>query len=267
MDESRQQAVIMGQGDTHIVLDGPSLRIKKRQLADQIIPLRRINQICSFGACKWETNALLACSDNNIAIHFCRQDGSIRAQLQPPLITSRHIPIQQLLEQNIKSYPTGQEFKQSLKNQCQIALNQALHNLAKQYGIRQPIEAKNLIDQIATEKINSYGWKKLKHIMLALIKSDVTGMLWRDSIQPDQVIFELHQIDLIGHLSTIIYCDIMPRILNQLSADKQSGRKIAISAANVVDLHQKQLAKIQLGYNQALLQVHRTLLEIKNDNP
>lgn len=256
----------MGQGDTHIVLDGPSLRIKKTQLADQIIPLRRINQISSFGACKWETNALLACSDNHIVIHFCRQDGSIRAQLLAPVKTGDHIPIQQLLEQNIKSYQAGEAFKQGLKNHCQIAINQAQHNIAKRYGIRQYSAEQNLIDRIARESINSMSWKKLKHITLALIKSDVSGMLWRDSIQPGQVIFELHQIDLVGHLSTIIYCDIMPRILDQLNANQKPGHKIKITAAKIVELHQKQQNKIQSSYNQTLLQIHRALLESKNDS-
>ena len=266
MDENRQQAVIMGQGDTHIVLDGPSLRIKKAQLADQRIPLKRINQINSFGTCKWETSALLACSDKNIIINFCRQDGSIRAQLQPPVKTSHNIPIQQLLEQRIKSYEAGHEFKQSLKNQCQIAINQAQQSMAKQYGIRRHIDEKNLIDHIAKENINSFSWKKLKHIMQALIKSDVSGMLWRDSIQPGQVIFELHQIDLVGHLTTLIYCEIIPRILNQISADKQPGQKIRITAAKIIDLHHHQQNKIQSKYNQALLQIHRSLLENKHDN-
>lgn len=265
MDESRQQAIIMGQGDTHVVLDGPALRIKKPQLADQVIPLRRINRVSSFGACKWETSALLACSDNHIPVHFCRQDGTIRAQLLPPIRTCHYIPVQKLLEQHIKSYQAGQEFNQCLKNQRQLAINQAQHHLAKQYGISQPAPEQNLLDRIATEKINSPGWKKLKHILLALIKSDVSGMLWRDNIQPGQPIFELHQIDLVGHLTTIIYWDIMPRLLNRLKGNKQTGQKIKIGAATVADLHHQQQDKIQHAYNRALLQVHRTLLESKYD--
>lgn len=263
-DQSKQQLVIMGRDSPHIVLDGPALRVKKKQHADQIIPLRRINQISSFGACKWETNALLACSDNNIAIHFCRQDGSIRAQLQPPIKTSINIPIQQLLEKNLNSYQAGKEFNQRLKNLQRIAINRAQHRMAKQYSVKEIDSDNSLVDRIAQHYINSVGWRKLKHIFHALIKADVTSNLWRDNIQPRQAVFELHQIDLIAHLSHIIYCDIMPSILNKLIQERVSRQKINVMSATVVGLHQANKSKLQSLYNENLLDIHRSLLEQNN---
>lgn len=61
-----------------VVLDGPSLRIRRADQADARAPLRLVSRIVVSGQVAWRTEALLACMDANIPIAFLGADGTPR---------------------------------------------------------------------------------------------------------------------------------------------------------------------------------------------
>jgi hypothetical protein len=59
----------------------PALCIKAENRSDRIYPLRRIERIQVSGPVEWRTEALLACADKGISIHFINRQGETRGRL------------------------------------------------------------------------------------------------------------------------------------------------------------------------------------------
>jgi len=263
MNQDKQPLVIMAQQKTHIILDGPALRVKQNEKSDQIIPIRRITNITSYGNAKWETNALLACTEKGIDIHFCKQNGDIRAHLMSPMQNHQYSPINELIQNQIRGVKASDNFKQWMKNERQIQKNKMTKKLAKQHGIKAKHITNTLIDDLARKQLNSYSWKKLKHITYAQIKAEVSSNLWKDNINPSLPIFQLHQIDLVSYISAHIYQIIMPKIMTKLPKRKQPKEKIKLSVGLVIQLQQNENQKLQDLYNECILSIHHKLLEEK----
>lgn len=267
MNNQRQPLSIKGQNNTHIRLDGPALRIAQKDQADQNIPLKRIEHINSFGNCKWETSALLKCAEEGINIYFCKQDGSLKAQLQPPMQIQQASAIKDLLNEQMNSKEKAQQFKQWLDNQKVITQLSCEQQLAQEYSIKKWKTAENLLDSIGKKHISSFAWKKLKKILYILIKTQISTKLWQDNIQPSLPIFQIHQIDLVSHIAQIIYSQLIPKILKSIKRKNKRNKeqkKLKISLGLVIQLQNEQQTQLDNLYAEHILQMHRNLLESKH---
>ncbi|MDT8283527.1 MAG: CRISPR-associated endonuclease Cas1, partial [Gammaproteobacteria bacterium] len=64
---------------TRVLLDGRSLRVRMQAEADRLFPLKRLSRIMVNCRVIWATNALLACAQAGIPVHFVRHDGTLCA--------------------------------------------------------------------------------------------------------------------------------------------------------------------------------------------
>lgn len=74
---------LYGRNATHIVLDGPALKVQRHGKADIRYPLSRLSRIISGLDVKWQTQALKACIDERLPIVFVSRDGQPAAYLYP----------------------------------------------------------------------------------------------------------------------------------------------------------------------------------------
>jgi len=264
MIEDKQTVIISGQNNCHISLDGPSLRIQQKDRSERRIPIRKISHISSFGNCKWEHFAILACSDHGIPVHFCKQDGSLRASVLPPMQNTSYIPLIELIEKTIKDRKTGEEIKQWMANQRQGKVNECQQKIAQKYRFKFS-QNETPLEKLARKKLNNYGWIKLKKILYSLLKADVQTMLWKDNIKFNAAILEVHQLNLIEYLAYSIYCDIIPKVLNDLIPRKKHFEKPGINLEKVTSFQQKYKCQITDCYNSQILTFHRALIEKRNE--
>ncbi|MGZ8136334.1 MAG: CRISPR-associated endonuclease Cas1 [Methylococcaceae bacterium] len=71
---------IDGQEGTWVKLDMPALKVTCADRADLLFPLQRISRVVVTGSVCWDTDALLACADQGIAVAFLSDDGELRGR-------------------------------------------------------------------------------------------------------------------------------------------------------------------------------------------
>lgn len=72
-----------GRQAIHVMRDGPALRVRLPDCADQLYPVRLLSSVVASGCVRWETPALLACAEAGLTVSFVSGDGKPLAQLLP----------------------------------------------------------------------------------------------------------------------------------------------------------------------------------------
>lgn len=67
--------------ETRVDLDGPALRVRREETAEQLFPLQRISRVYSAERVDWTSEALLACADRGIGVLFVDNDGQVVARV------------------------------------------------------------------------------------------------------------------------------------------------------------------------------------------
>ena len=75
MSKSGRALYLEAGAQPHVSLDGPALRIRKRCSGDRRFPLGRLCRVVTFGAVRWNSDALSACADAGIVVCQLSPDG------------------------------------------------------------------------------------------------------------------------------------------------------------------------------------------------
>lgn len=262
--EPRSILYIQGKGKTSIVGDGSALRIRKQAQADQIIPLRRIFQVNSFGSARWETEALLACSDAGIDINFCRQNGTVRASLHGDFSPIKTSQLADKLPRILQDPEQTESLRRWMKNYRDRQTQICMVCLWGKHRKVNPEKINDLLDKTGKQYINSWQWKKHYKIMLTLITTDITSKLHADGIDTQAPLLRLRHINLVREISTTVFRGIIPDLLVKLSQrsekQKQHDRKLGI-IHHAIRCHGAFGHKISSAYNEYIIHMHRQLLE------
>lgn len=67
-------------GGAQVCLDGPALRVSRQETAERWFPLIRLERVVSARQVDWTLEALLACAEAGISVHFIGHDGTTIAR-------------------------------------------------------------------------------------------------------------------------------------------------------------------------------------------
>jgi len=95
-----------------VTLEPPALCIKSGDQSDRLYPLRRIERIQVSGPVQWHTDALLACADTGISVHFIDRRGETRGRLVGTGQARRS------LEQNLRRLLNGRDWEVRYRQWC-----------------------------------------------------------------------------------------------------------------------------------------------------
>jgi hypothetical protein len=156
----------------HVMLERTALRVRKKESADQLFPLRRISRIISSGQVGWDTQAMLACADKGITVTFLSRTGRVRARFLGNTSRRSGLP-QRMLD--LLSQPDWQPHYL----QWQSAMEQsAANNTRKVLGLNDP-NFRNL------SKINRFVHRKVaarvEESEIKQTESSLYGLLLADS--------------------------------------------------------------------------------------
>lgn len=262
--EPRSILYMEGKGKTGVVRDGPALRIRKQAQADQIIPLRRILLVNSFGSVCWETGALLACSDAGIDINFCRQNGTVRASLHGDFSPIEASQLAEKLTSNLQDPEKTESLRQWMKNYRDRKTHGCMVCLWGEYRKVNPEKINDLLENTGKRYMNSRQWKKHYKIMLTLITTDITGKLHTDGIDAQSPLLRLRNINLVREISTTVFRGIIPGLLEKLSQRTEKQKQQDVKRGifhNAIRCHGAFSHKITSAYNEYIIHMHRHLLE------
>lgn len=66
--------------ETAVELDGPALKVMRPRHADRWFPLRRVQRVVTARCVQWTLEALLACAETGVGVHFLDYDGTVVAR-------------------------------------------------------------------------------------------------------------------------------------------------------------------------------------------
>jgi CRISPR/Cas system-associated endonuclease Cas1 len=77
--------VIDAEKTSHVLLDGPALRITMKCQSPRLFPLRRVARIHVIGQVENSFDAMVACAEKQIPVAFFTKQGKLRCQLYYPI--------------------------------------------------------------------------------------------------------------------------------------------------------------------------------------
>jgi hypothetical protein len=116
-----------------VLLDGPSLRLRRVGVADVFAPLPRLARVVVHGSrVQWRTEALLACAEAGVPVLLLSGRGALRAVLVPVLPPAQRRDLAALLE----AAATVPGFRAMLEDFCRAELRRAAIAALRAEGIR-----------------------------------------------------------------------------------------------------------------------------------
>ncbi len=261
MEPTREIAYLRGNADWRILRDGPALRLRRPGHGDQLLPLRRIRQINSFGAIHWDTEALLACARAGIPVNFCTQQGETRARFLPPKPPSV-APLGQLLEDCLLHRQCSATLQDWLQARKRIELNSL--GVSPGTCLATPRKrAEWMADQLPrhTRPSLKCAWRQLE----CLVRCDLARQLWQLGFDPLAPSMPLRDLPLEQHLHDILLLRLLPCLrdsLDRLRGGRGAGR-VRTGFDTVVDIHHQLQEMIEDEAGRLLLQLHGHLLETR----
>ncbi len=85
MTEAKTCLVIDAEKTSHIMLDGPALKITMHLQSARLFPLRRIARIHVIGSVENSFETMVSCAERQIPVAFFTKQGKLRCQLYYPV--------------------------------------------------------------------------------------------------------------------------------------------------------------------------------------
>lgn len=252
MNETKKPLYLSPASTTRVLLDGPALRIRQANRADQLCPINQISRIIVSGTIHWDTEALLKCAEQNIPIHFMKKKGQARAHLVPALdkpdIPDINDVVKQYLHmpnyhQRFRSWSTVQRFFACRK------LANALHvNYHKLYdkGIENTLVYK-LRHEIRPRQCRIFERHCREYLLL-----EIADALRDRGIDPQNQVMELAHIHLSQELTYLCHAHHIAPMARYLRRQYHLARKkglykpdiTALDAINCFEYNKHRLLQI-----------------------
>lgn len=208
----------------HVLRDGPALRVRARNSADRLYPLRRLANIVVKGQVEWDTDALLACAEAAIPVSFVRRDGSLRARLSSPAGRSL-ADLGKLVETWFSHPDAGAMYRLWVNTQCRIARDRLRREMDLSSWPADPARLHNLLEQRARRYVRAPQLRSFEQQLPGLIRGEAVRLLAEAGVDSHAPLLLLQGVDLAIDFAVIVNWRLQARKIAYLKKRCASARR------------------------------------------
>jgi hypothetical protein len=186
-----------------VMRDGPALRVRVRDRADRLFPLRRIERIVNLGTVPWDTDALLAAADAGISVSFVGRDGALRATLNGD-VRDCLIDLTLLFDFLLDRIDGAERYHRWVAAQAQLARLETVHAPGRGAATANP---KNL-DRIIAGRVRPHvvmkTWRRFTRQVHGIVRTACNSLLREHGLDTQHAVLRAARIDVANDLTAVL---------------------------------------------------------------
>ncbi len=236
-------------------LDGPALRINHQHQADRLFPLGQLAGVVVIGMVSWETQAIIACAEQGVSIHFISHRGVLRAQVCGTVSHYARYDMNEPLSRFFE-LPDGTN---RYHDWFEAGYHQARMHLAKtMYLSRQQITRLDIMQRLHSKLlycIDEAAYNLFQQRVRGFLSIKLADLLRQKGIDPKLPILTQADIDIVRDFTQLCYYELAYNLRFFLQYRfhqpiKETGREMQPALTDAIEFTEKYNRRLQRFFSE-----------------
>jgi len=248
-----------------VLRDGPALRVLAPACADRLYPFARIQRVIVSGYVSWDTDALLACAEHGVPVHFVGRDGTLRARVSNSGGPGLHLTD---LADSLKGLCLRHRGLQAYQGWMDGVANYARQRIAYElgWGSTDPQRLRRLLTEQGRRYARTSEIRRLDRQLYGLVTVQLDGLLRELGVDPEAAWLMDLGLSPVRDFTNILIWDLELPKLGMLKrawtrARRHGRARASLQWADAVRLFEIQLEALSRSFASTARGFHRFALD------